>query len=525
MSAAPASPAVLAFRSSTGVCVVDGASGYNEVPNSPTAYIKQCRTMLFSPSGDMFAWTTAQGVIVCETVDWSHLLELPIPKTAQMVFSPKATYLATWEPFQTTLENPQGNKNVQIWRLSDGERVSAYVYKKQTEWAPQWSRDESLLSRIVNSEVHFYENGDYSRSTNRLQIHKIGHYALSPGGSPFHIATYVPGNKGQPCFIKVYQYPCLQGPGAAIASKSFFKGDRIEMKWNAHGVAVLILAHTDVDNTGASYYGETNLHYIDVRGESAIVQLEKRGPIYCVEWSPLCKEFAVCYGFMPARVTIYNLKCNPVYDFGEGPRNAIYYNHFGNLVILGGFGNLRGNVEVWDVKGKQMVSKTTAPDSTHLKWDPTGEFYMTCTTAPRLRIGNGYKVWHCSGTLLHKHDWEEKQELFDVAWQNLPKDKLQEKKVTKLNIPSLTIDKKPGQAEIDKIISVIDSKTEKAYVPPHMRNKTNTPAPINTSNMTQDEKDKKIKKLEKKLKDVNMLKARRDRGENLQENQLKKIGT
>lgn len=227
MSAAPSSSAVLAFRSSTGVLVVDGSTGYSEPHGSPTAFIKNCRAMLFSPNGDKFAWTTTQGVIIAETVTWSHLLELPIPRTHQMVFSPKCTYLATWEPYQTTLENPQGNKNVQIWRVSDWECVSAYVYKKQIDWAPQWSRDETLLSRIVNSEVLFYENHAYTKCTQKLQIHKIGHYALSPGGSPFHIATYVPGNKGQPCFIKLFQYPCLQGPGSVIASKSFFKGDRI----------------------------------------------------------------------------------------------------------------------------------------------------------------------------------------------------------------------------------------------------------------------------------------------------------
>lgn len=39
--------------------------------------------------------------------------------------------------------------------------------------------------------------------------------------------------------------------------------------------AVLVTASTDVDKTGASYYGEQTLHYIAVNGESAVVQLRK----------------------------------------------------------------------------------------------------------------------------------------------------------------------------------------------------------------------------------------------------------
>lgn len=51
----------------------------------------------------------------------------------------------------------------------------------------------------------------------------------------------------------------------------------------------------------------------------------KNGPIYDVAWSPNSSEFCVVFGFMPAKATVYNLKCDPVFDFGTGPRNAVYY--------------------------------------------------------------------------------------------------------------------------------------------------------------------------------------------------------
>lgn len=44
--------------------------------------------------------------------------------------------------------------------------------------------------------------------------------------------------------------------------------------------AVLVTTSTDVDKTGASYYGEQVLHYLAINGESAIVQLRELKKIH-----------------------------------------------------------------------------------------------------------------------------------------------------------------------------------------------------------------------------------------------------
>lgn len=58
------------------------------------------------------------------------------------------------------------------------------------------------------------------------------------------------------------------------------------------------------------------------------------------------------------------------------------------LIILAGFGNLSGKVEIWDVQKRKLVSSIRAPDTTQLEWCPNGELFVTATTAPRLRVGN-----------------------------------------------------------------------------------------------------------------------------------------
>lgn len=110
--------------------------------------------------------------------------------------------------------------------------------------------------------------------------------------------------------------------------------------------------------------------------------------MHAVSWNPNSTEFCVTYGFMPAKTTFFNLKCDATFEVGEGDKNAIYYNDFGTLVILAGFGNLSGKVEIWDVQKKKQIANIRAPDTTQLEWCPNGELFVTATTAPRLRVGN-----------------------------------------------------------------------------------------------------------------------------------------
>lgn len=58
-------------------------------------------------------------------------------------------------------------------------------------------------------------------------------------------------------------------------------------------------------------------------------------------------------------------------------------------LALSGFGNLQGQIEIWDLTAKKLVSKFTARDSTYIQWSYDGEYILTATTSPRLRIGNG----------------------------------------------------------------------------------------------------------------------------------------
>ena len=82
---------------------------------------------------------------------------------------------------------------------------------------------------------------------------------------------------------------------------------------------------------------------------------------------------------MPAKATVFNSKCDKVFDYGTGSRNMALYNPQGNLLLLGGFGNLRGNVEIWSeaAKERKEVAKFDAPDSTDVRGVNSIEFLQT----------------------------------------------------------------------------------------------------------------------------------------------------
>lgn len=451
----------LSVRSNIGVELRTGppACRGDFIPDStfPREESKLCRAIEYSNDGRFLAWTNNVSVQVCRTSDRQIIVSLPRPKAAYIKFSPKGTYLMTWEICVQSKENPQGLPNLYIYRTLTGEQVYSVIQKRQTDWQPYWSNDETLVAQMLNGEVHFMEvkpGGEgLGTVTKRLGGGRNGSISMAPTGGKPLLAFYTPGTKAAPSICKIYQSDAT----TVVTTKSFFQADRVEMLWNKRGTGLLLLTSMEVDKSNNSYYGKQALHFMSTRGDSYSVTLPKDGPIHSVAWSPKSTEFCVIYGFMPAKATVFNLKCDPVHQFEEAARNSIYYNPHGNILMLAGFGNLRGPVEIYELSGKEkkLIANIMAPDTTLLEWHPDGEHFVTATTAPRLRMANGFKVWHYSGALLHETMWPQGQELLEVAWQRYPDGAYKE--------PVISGEKVKG------IASSVPQASAQAYRPPCAR--------------------------------------------------------
>ncbi|KAL8949812.1 MAG: hypothetical protein Q9222_004114 [Ikaeria aurantiellina] len=415
-----ANPTQIAYRTSKAINIVDTAPVYEPLPGfkKPEGNLRCC---VYSPCGRYFAWASPERVTVVDASTGQVLANLPAENVFELGFSPLGSFIITWQR-PSKDDNGDSVKNLKVWtviqRQNDGlgvdehQVVGRFVQKSQTGWNLQYTFDERYCARIVSNEVQFYQSKDLGNVWNKLRVEGVSDFAVSAGQN-HSIAVFIPERKGQPAAVKVYNVPEFNAP---VSQKSFFKGDKVQMKWNSEGTSLIVLAQTEVDKSGKSYYGETTLYLLSVNGGfDSRIELDKDGPIHDVTWSPNSKEFGVVYGYMPAKTTLFNTRAVAAHSFALGPRNTIIFSPHGRFVLVAGFGNLAGQMDIYDLeKNYQKICTIEATNASVCEWSPDGRHILTATTSPRLRVDNGVRIWHVGGTLMYNEDL---QELYHVTWR------------------------------------------------------------------------------------------------------------
>ncbi|AEY96696.1 FAEL286Cp [Eremothecium gossypii FDAG1] len=455
-----------------------------------------------SPCGRFLAVSSENGVRVFKNERFQELLlELALKDVYDLEFSPGGSYLSTWE--RPHVDNEQ-HDNVKIWFLNEDEPSAEqpkfqYQAKTQNAWSLQFSKldnyalkrfgKELRIAKLDHSSPEFNFNQPYARL---VPEGHLSTYLISPAEHPT-ICTFSAEKEGKPAQLTIY--PITEGNiQKKIASKMFFKADSCQLKWNDLGNAVLCLAITDFDASNKSYYGENTLYLLSFQGvngslggDSVRVPLGKEGPIHDFTWSPTSRQFGVIYGYMPATITFFDLKGNAVHSLAEQRKNTMIFSPSGRYILIAGFGNLQGAVEILDRHDKfKCFSKFDAANTSTCKWSPGGEFILTATTSPRLRVDNGLKVWHVTGKLCFVNEYTE---LLEASWRNACKYRPKRpdshvilnwdsSKVEAAKDPAIV----PSQLEVHPSVSAYSlknpnkknggssvSKPVGAYKPPHAR--------------------------------------------------------
>lgn len=413
-----ASPLQFAYRTQKTIGVFDAAPVYEPLAGftKPEGNLRCCT---YSPCGRYFGWASPDTVFVVDALTGAQLLSLPILNVYELGFSPRGSFVITWErPAKD--ENGDATKNLKVWRVVEEgvpadqkQPLGRFVQKQQGGWNLQYTADEKYCARLVTNEVQFFENHDLVTVWNKLRVEGAANYALAPGSQNHAVAVFIPERKGQPAAVKVFNVPLFNSP---ISQKTFFKGDKVQLKWNKNGTSLIVLAQTDVDRTGKSYYGETTLYLLSTTGAfDARITLDKEGPIHDVSWSPNSKEFGVVYGYMPAKATIFNHRAIAQHSFPLAPRNTITFSPTGRFVLVAGFGNLAGQIDIYDLeKDFRKITTIESGNPSVCEWSPDSRYIMTATTSPRLRVDNGVKLWHVTGSIMYHEDMVE---LYQVNWR------------------------------------------------------------------------------------------------------------
>ncbi|KAJ7221475.1 eukaryotic translation initiation factor eIF2A-domain-containing protein [Mycena pura] len=406
------------FRAQKSLGLVGGSPEYAVVPNFEVPDVP-ARVYNYSADGRLYAYVLPSVVRIFQAEGAQLLLDLPIANVVDIKFSPRGTYISTWErPLK--LEDGAQHKNLRVFSSSTGEELIAFTQKSQEGWDLQYTISESHAIRLVGSDIQVYRPAEWSKGVvDSLKVEGATSVSLSPGLNP-SIAVFVAEKKGLPASIRIYGLLSLNSP--PTCQKTFFKADRSQIKWNDLGTQVLLLTQTEVDKSNKSYYGETGLYLLSAAGNfDCRVTLDKEGPIHDFAWSPTSKEFGVVYGFMPAKSMLFDQRVRTIYDFGSSPHNFISFNPQGRLIALAGFGNLAGKMDIFDRRTITKVCTIDAPNTSYCDWSPDGRFLMTATLSPRLRVDNGIKIYHCTGPLLHVQLVEE---LYQASWRPTPVDKV-----------------------------------------------------------------------------------------------------
>lgn len=143
------------------------------------------------------------------------------------------------------------------------------------------------------------------------------------------------------------------------------------------------------------------------------------GPVHDVKWSPAQDEFIVISGFMPATSTLYRGTGGKVKELAKHHRNTIRWNHFGSLFLIAGFGNLQGDIEIYERTDLTIVGTCRAATTVYCEWAPCGRMFVAATLCPRMRVDNGYSIYKYTGELLIII--KAQNDLYDVQWRNNPR--------------------------------------------------------------------------------------------------------
>ncbi|KAG1719591.1 uncharacterized protein EDB91DRAFT_1288264 [Suillus paluster] len=97
------------------------------------------------------------------------LQELSVPNIVELKFSPRGTYLSTWER-PVKLEGAQ-HKNLCVFYASTGEELISFTQKSQENWDLQYTISESHAIRLVAQEIQVYRPAEWGKGiADRLRV-------------------------------------------------------------------------------------------------------------------------------------------------------------------------------------------------------------------------------------------------------------------------------------------------------------------------------------------------------------------
>ncbi|AFZ79327.1 Eukaryotic translation initiation factor eIF2A family member protein [Theileria equi strain WA] len=185
--------------------------------------------------------------------------------------------------------------------------------------------------------------------------------------------------------------------------------DSAELLWSPSGKYLIVLAQSIVDLAGEKYGSTTNCLLFSSDGQ--FKSKVNASSAHDARWNPKTDEFILIQGNMPCTITLYNANCECLFEFPKLYRNTIKWNPMGNMVALGGFGNLAGEICFWynkpGTKEMEQIVQLKEPCTVLSEWSLDSKYFMIASTFPRMKVDNFFKIFNCEGYLLANQKLDE----------------------------------------------------------------------------------------------------------------------
>ena len=118
--------------------------------------------------------------------------------------------------------------------------------------------------------------------------------------------------------------------------------------------------------------------------------------------------------------TLYDKNANPLFEFGKRFRNTIRVCPFSQIVMIGGFGSLDGEIDFWQLSTMKQIGSTKSECAVGVEWAPDGLFMHASILYHLVKVDNAISLFTGAGTRVLKNSVPFTQ-LHFAQWQPRPK--------------------------------------------------------------------------------------------------------
>ena len=300
------------------------------------------------------------------------------------------------DKYLTVILKPSTEKNLKIFDLDNNIEL-IQEFRSQTHPNNCWpqvkfSKDSKNIYFYNKTTLELYD--DKKTLLNKYE-NILGYEDISFDDKHYFIAsTFITKNNGKKEYsIVIYDYQDLSKP-FKVLNTSYT--DRVKIKVSLDQKYVLINAIND-NPSNKSYYGQSNLYFLEVLTSRFIKINLPEGPIHDFSFTPNGEYFLICAGNLPSAVKYYKKNALYIKDIAKGNFNTIKISPDSRMVALCGFGSLKGDIEFYSLKEGELIGRNNFFCCVNFEWSQDSKYILGSVLSTRVKVDNEFRIMKYNG--------------------------------------------------------------------------------------------------------------------------------